>query len=59
MAVASIPQRAQRGGLPAVSGAEDADGLIDGLVIRHLSEPELSVEPLLAQAIAAARALVA
>jgi hypothetical protein len=34
-------------------------GLADGMAIRRLSEPELSLEPLLAQAIGAARALVA
>jgi AcrR family transcriptional regulator len=34
-------------------------GLADGIAIRRLSEPELSFEPLLAQAIGAARALVA
>jgi AcrR family transcriptional regulator len=34
-------------------------GLADGIAIRRLSEPELSLEPLLAQAIGAARALVA
>jgi AcrR family transcriptional regulator len=33
--------------------------LADGMVIRRLSEPDLSLEPLLEQAIAAARALVA
>ena len=33
--------------------------LADGMVIRRLSEPELSLEPLLSQAIGAARALVA
>jgi hypothetical protein len=33
--------------------------LADGIAIRRLSEPELSLEPLLAQAIGAARALVA
>ena len=33
--------------------------LADGMVIRRLSEPELSLEPLLEQAIEAARALVA
>jgi AcrR family transcriptional regulator len=34
-------------------------GLADGMAIRRLSEPGLSLEPLLAQAIGAARALVA
>ena len=33
-------------------------GLADGMAIRRLSEPELSLEPLLEQAIGAARALV-
>ena len=33
--------------------------LADGMAIRRLSEPELSLEPLLAQAIGSARALVA
>ena len=33
--------------------------IADGMAIRRLSEPELSLEPLLDQAIAAARALVA
>jgi AcrR family transcriptional regulator len=33
--------------------------LADGMAIRRLSEPELSLEPLLAQAVGAARALVA
>ena len=37
----------------------DHVALADGMAIRRLSEPELSLEPLLAQAIGAARALVA
>jgi AcrR family transcriptional regulator len=58
----ALRERAQAGVLRFTADADTAAGfllvLADGLTIRLMSEPELDIEPLMAQAVTAARALL-